>query len=88
MTLERRTEPRVEVRLPLRLDNGDLAITRDVSPQGLFFEIEGERLLGEEIDLSVGLSIHGRPVWRENHYKVVRVERLPGRTGVAVQLLS
>ena len=88
MREERRTEPRVEARLPLRMANGEMALTRDVSPKGLFFEIEGERLLDEEIDLSVGLSLHGRPVWRENHYKVVRVERLPGRTGVAVQLLS
>jgi hypothetical protein len=88
MTEERRIEPRVEVRLPLRLANGGVAITRDVSPKGLFFEVEGECLLDREIDLSVGLNLHGRPVWRENHYRVVRVENLPGRTGVAVQLLS
>lgn len=88
MSLERRSEPRLEVRLPLRLPNGDMGITRDVSTRGLLFDLEGDYDLEGELDLSVGLSVHGSPVWRESQYRVVRVERQEGRTSVAVQLLS
>ena len=88
MQQERRTEPRVEVRLPLRLANGETGITRDISSQGLFFEMDDECNLADEIELSVGLNLHGRTVWQENQYKVIRVERQQGCMCVAVQLLS
>lgn len=85
---ENRCEPRVQVKLPLRLADGSTGITRDVSTSGLFFEMEGERILDPEIDLSVGLSLHGRAVWRQSHCRVVRIERQAGHTGVAVKLLD
>jgi hypothetical protein len=88
MTLENRVEPRLQVKLPLRLANGEIGITRDVSNSGLFFEMEGDYSLDEEIDLSVGLNVHGRPVWLDSHYRVMRIERHNGRTGVAVKLLA
>jgi len=88
MRQERRTELRVDVKLPLRLANGETGITRDISSHGLFFEMDEECSLADELELSVGLSLHGRTVWQEKQYKVIRVERNQGRMGVAVQLLS
>lgn len=88
MRPDNRFEPRVQVKLPLRLANGETGITRDVSTTGLFFEMDGERFLDTEIDLSVGLSVHGRPVWLPSRGRVVRVEHQGGRTGVAVKLLT
>lgn len=85
---ERRTETRVEVKLPLRLASGETGITRDISSRGLFFELDDECTLADEIDLSVGLSLHGQTVWQEKQYKVIRVVRDQGRMGVAVQLLN
>jgi hypothetical protein len=74
--------------LPLRLANGATGVTRDVSNTGLYFELDGEHSLDDELDLSVGLSVHGRPVWLESHYKVMRIDRHDGNTGVAVKLLA
>ncbi len=88
MRQENRFEPRVQVKLPLRLANGETGITRDVSTTGLFFEMDGDQSLDSEIDLSVGLSVHGRAVWLPSRGRVVRVEHHGKSTGIAVKLLT
>lgn len=72
--------------MPLRLRDGNHAVTRDISASGLFFEIDGEHqvdgLLDFEMelpDLRMKFTAVGR---------IVRVEHRFGTTGVAVKLLS
>lgn len=72
--------------MPLRLRDGNHAVTRDISASGLFFEMDGEHqvdgLLDFEMelpDLRMKFTAVGR---------IVRVEHRFGTTGVAVKLLS
>lgn len=86
MRKEHRSEPREQVELPVRLAEGGTGTTRDVSATGLFFEIDCEQPLGSAIELTVELNVDGRAMLMKCHGQVVRVEKLDGRTGVAVKM--
>ena len=86
MKNEHRSEPREQVELPVRLAEGGTGTTRDVSATGLFFEIDCEQPLGSAIELTVELNVDGRAMLMKCHGQVVRVEKLDGRTGVAVKM--
>lgn len=86
MWIERRREPRVPMVLPLRVGDGLVATTRDISPSGLYFEIPDgdvpEGTLHFEMDLEeANMKFTARGT-------VVRVERRDGITGVAVKLFA
>jgi hypothetical protein len=86
MFVEQRIEPRAAMSLRLRVGAGTDAVTRDISPSGLYFEVAGchefEGLLFFEMDLE------------ESHMKftaegtIVRIEHHDGVTGVAVKLVA
>ncbi len=82
MRHESRFEPRNKVALPLRLGNGAVGNTRDVSASGLFFTSDAEQRLGEVIDLSIELPGGARPLLFRATALVVRIEQC----GAAVQL--
>jgi hypothetical protein len=74
MPIERRTEPRQVVELAVRLPDGARALTRDVSPSGLFVETDREVRLCELVDLEIALDTGwGELVFRARA-EVVRME--------------
>jgi hypothetical protein len=86
MFRERRLEPREPVALPLKLGDGCSAMTRDISPSGMYLKILGHRLIDGVFYFEMNLA--------EAHMKfsaegqIVRLERRDGYTGVAVKLIS
>ena len=86
MFIEHRVAPRERLALPLRLLDGSHAVTRDISPSGLYFEMRGKHHVGGLVDFEMQL-----PDVRMRFTavgQIVRVEHRFGTTGVAVRLLA
>jgi len=83
---EQRIEPREHLELPIKLGDGLRAMTRDISPTGLFFEIEGERTMSGLVDFEMHLAETGMKFTAVG--EIVRVEYRAGKTGVAVRLTA
>lgn len=83
---EHRVEPRERLALPIVLADGSHAMTRDISPTGLFFEMEGERAMSGLVDFEMYLMEAGMKFTSVG--EIVRVEHHDGKTGVAVRLLA
>jgi hypothetical protein len=83
---EHRIEPRERLSLPIKVGDGLRAMTRNISPSGLFFEIEGERLMHGLVDFEMQLAEAGMKFTAVG--EIVRVERHCGMTGVAVRLMA
>lgn len=83
---EQRAEPRERLSLPIRLGDGARAMTRDISPTGLFFEIDGEVPMGGLVDFEMHLN-EARMKF-SSVGEIVRVEHRDGKTGVAVRLMA
>ena len=82
---EQRLEPREQLALPLRI--GDIhAVTRDISPSGMYLEIRGEHLLSGTLVFELHLEDARIKFTSEGH--IVRVEHSDGCTGIAVRLVS
>jgi hypothetical protein len=84
MFVEKRIEPRTPMSLRLRVGPGIDAVTRDISPSGLYFELAGHHefhgVLFFEMDLedsNVKFTAEGT---------IVRIEHHDGISGFAVKL--
>lgn len=86
MFVEQRLDPRERLALPLQLRDGSVAMTRDISARGLFFEIEGQHDMTGLVDFEMHLSEARMRFTAVG--EVVRLQYRHGRTGVAVRLLS
>jgi hypothetical protein len=85
MSDDQRAEPRERLALPLKLSDGRHALTRDVSANGLYFEVEGPYLLGRLVDFELQLP-RARMKFTATA-ELVRIDKRGDRTGVAVKLL-
>lgn len=86
---EKRHAPRISVPLLVELEDGS-GITRDVNAFGLFFETDHSFAPGAPISFSLLLE-HGAldgPLRLHCQGQVVRVERRPAKTGVAVAITA
>ena len=83
---EQRAEPREPLALPLKLGDGSQAVTRDLSASGLFFVTQGHYRLHSLVDFEMHLTEVNMKFtsWGQ----IVRIEQLPGCTGVAVRLMD
>jgi hypothetical protein len=86
MFIEQRNEIREPVALPLRLGDGISAVTRDISPSGMYLEIRGDAEIGAKLFFEMDLADARMKFTAEGH--VVRLEHRDGRTGIAVKLVS
>jgi hypothetical protein len=84
---EHRTEPRESLALPVRLGDGAEAVTRDISPSGMYLEIRGEHDPGDSL-LFFEMLLDEPKMKFTAEGQVVRIEHHDGRTGIAVKLLS
>jgi len=83
---EHRLDPRERLSVPLKLGGGAVAVTRDISATGLYFEIKGRHVIEGPLDFEMQL-----PEVRMKFTSVgeiVRIEHSDDKTGIAVRLLS
>ena len=81
-----RQHERVKAALPVRLDDGGLGVTRDISASGAFFRTDRPLANGELVRFSVELADGGGRFTCEA--RVVRVEREEQAFGVATHFLD
>jgi hypothetical protein len=86
MFKEQRAHPRETIALPVRLDNGQTAMTRDISGSGMYLELQGVHHL--EGSLLFEMHLTGARIKFTAEGIVQRVDHGEGRTGVAVKLVS
>ena len=86
--VERRRARRQYTELPVELEKGAAATSRDISSAGIFFETEQDFAPGEPIAFAVMLSEVAPmpPIRLRCRGHIVRVERNAGRLGVAVAI--
>ncbi len=88
MRTEQRSEARQQVVMPIRLRDGSTGTTRDLSTKGVFFEMDRGPELGSEIEMAIELKLATRSMWLKSRGRVVRVESMGERIGVAVRMLE
>jgi hypothetical protein len=86
MFTENRREPRVALALPLKVGDALEAVTRDISPSGLYFELHGAQLLEGTLNFEMVLEDANMKFTAQG--TIVRVEHREGFTGVAVKLVA
>jgi hypothetical protein len=86
MTEDPRETLREPIALPVRLADGRIGVTRDISPGGLFLEFDGPAPWDGGIDFEMEVP-EARMKFSAQGW-IVRVECREGRTGVAVKLLN
>jgi len=86
MFKERRLEPREPLALPLKLPDGCNAVTRDISPSGMYLVIQGDHLIGAFVFFELML-VDARMRF-SSEGQIVRIERRYGYTGIALKLVS
>lgn len=84
MFSEQRVDPREPLALPLKLEDGSSAVTRDVSASGMYFEIQGSYVMAGPVTFEMQLAELGVKFTAEG--EIVRVERHATRTGFAIKL--
>jgi hypothetical protein len=84
---EHRREPRESLALPVKMTGDVHAITRDISPSGMYLEIRGNP--GElEGALFFEMHLEEAKMKFTSEGRIVRVEQHDGFTGIAVKLVS
>ena len=81
---ERRRAQRYRLAVPVRLQDGSTGITRNISTSGIFFETGRAHSIGDTFTLSV----HLREASIQCEGRVVRLEQVEGKFGIAVDLTS
>ena len=86
MFIEQRREPRESLALPLTLDDGSAAVTRDISPSGMYFEINNWHPMSGAVVFEMQLTERRLKFKAEG--QIVRVEHVcfGGSAGPAVPL--
>jgi hypothetical protein len=83
-----RTDAREDAILPLRLHDGGIGVTRDVSTSGVYFVSDAEQAVGSEIDFTIDFETPSGPLHLKCHGQVVRTEKRGSRIGHAVKILE
>ena len=85
--VQRKSE-RVRTTVPVSIDGKRLGLTRDVSPQGIFFESTAEMRQGDEVHLSLEFDTPTAKLDFHCEGVIVRVESKDGKRGVAVKIID
>jgi hypothetical protein len=88
MKLDRRSEVREPIRLPVAFDGGATGLTWDVSPNGLSVEFDGVPEEDSAIAFSITLFDDGRPLHFRAQGQIVWAEPRGERYGIGVQILG
>lgn len=85
----KRQHDRVQAQVPVAMEDGDSALTRDVSPGGVFIQTDGFFEVGQTLHFSIEFDNPidgGGALCLDCVGAVVRVEREGGRVGVGVSI--
>src|SRR5436190_22012080 len=89
MAAEPRQSQRVNAEVTVRLENRASGVTRDISPNGVYFvigvTIEGGQLIRFTLEFA---DPSGNPLHLNCTGQVVRVEEAGGKRGVAVRIIE
>lgn len=85
---EQRREERVPTDLRVKLGADGTGIARDVSPSGLYLEMDESAEPGARITFEIGFDTPGGTLLLSCLGEVVRVERRAGRIGVGVRIVE
>ena len=88
MKLDRRSEVRELIRLPVAFEGGATGCTCDVSPNGLSVEFDGMPEEDSAIAFSITLFDDGRPLRFKAQGQIVWSEPRGERYGIGVQILG
>ena len=86
MFVEKRIEPRTAMSLRLRVGPAIEALTRDISPSGLYFELPGRHNFHGVLFFEMDLEESNMKFTAEG--TIIRIEHHDGVCGVAVKLVS
>lgn len=89
MAQEPRRHNRVAAQVPVELEDGSKALTRDISPAGIYFVGSEKFAEGQPIEFTLEFENPADPSGKlllSCNGKVVRVEEAGGRCGVAVAI--
>lgn len=84
MPLDRRKTPRERIALRVRLPNGLIAHSRDISPRGLYLQLPPRSRMAPWVAIEVELPRIG--LRARALAEVIRTERLGSSLGVALRL--
>lgn len=82
-----RIEERVNVTLPVKLDNA-VGLTRDVSASGICFEIDATYTLGSEISFVIEMNSFNEKMLFKCKGSIIRTESHGQKIGVAVKVIE
>ena len=88
MSQQRRQHQRVPSAIPFILDDGSGAITRDLSPSGVYFETDGPLAVGSEVRFSLQFDNPSGDLLFLCVARVVRIRDQNGRLGVGAQIVE
>lgn len=77
---------RVQAAIPVHLEGGGEALSRDLSPGGIFFVTEERMQPGNAIHFTVEFDNPSGKLSLDCAGEIVRVERAGGKLGVAVRI--
>ncbi|CAN5625876.1 hypothetical protein BH11PSE7_BH11PSE7_31430 [soil metagenome] len=87
-----RIAERFEAAVPLVLGDqalgGQMALTRNISDSGVYFETDVEQKVGSLINLTLEFQLGGQRQRLECQAQVVRIDRGEHRVGVAARLMA
>jgi hypothetical protein len=86
MPKEKRTDSREPLALPVRLDDGTVAVTRNLSASGMYLEIDGFHQLEGPVVFELQLAGPGIKMTAQG--EVMRIDHWAGKTGVALRLIA
>jgi hypothetical protein len=89
MAKEPRRSQRVGASIPVRLDNSAAGVTRDISPNGVYFVIDEKLESGQTIRFTMEFDDPGGGVLHLDCIgRIVRIEENGGKAGVAVAIVE
>lgn len=86
----KRVERRVSASLPVTLENvpDAVAVTRDVSASGIFFETDATLEIDSLVNLEIEIETSGGRRVLKCQGAIVRLEKVENRLGCGVKILS
>jgi hypothetical protein len=88
MSEQRRRHQRVPSAIPFTLDDGSEAVSRDLSPSGVYFETEGKLAVGSVVRLALEVDNPSGDLLFQCVARVVRIRTENGKTGVGAEIVE
>jgi len=88
MSEQKRRHERVASAIAFSLEDGTTAVTRDISPSGVYFEADGSLAVGTLLRFDLGFDSALGGLLVRCVARVVRVKQEDGKTGVGAEIIE